>query len=159
MTTGANVFTGGGKRSDAVMRTRGFVSSLLFGEIKTHRKDLLMAKAYREPDVYQVSPEVSGGVSQLQKTAHKAVKILRDLHQQYAPDGSPDIEVATLRPRQVLVVGSLEQLVSDTGANLEKVASFELYRRSIHDLEIITFDELYERALFIVSDDSGVPGD
>ena len=36
MTTGANVFTGGGKQSDAVMRTMGFVQSLLFGEIKKH---------------------------------------------------------------------------------------------------------------------------
>ena len=59
ITTGANVFKGGGKRSDAVMRTKGFVQTLLFAEIKTHRAKLLKPKAYREP-VYQVDDEVSG---------------------------------------------------------------------------------------------------
>ena len=54
MTTGANVFTGGGKQSDAVMRTMGFVQSLLFGEIKKHSTPLLKLAPYREPDVYQV---------------------------------------------------------------------------------------------------------
>ena len=47
ITTGANVFTGGGKRSDALMRTRGFLQTLLFTEIKRHDTDLLMAKQYR----------------------------------------------------------------------------------------------------------------
>jgi len=36
--------------------------------------------------------------------------------------------------------------------NPEKTSTFELYRNSIHDVEIITFDELYERARFIVED-------
>ncbi|WP_159039822.1 hypothetical protein [Streptomyces sp. TP-A0356] len=30
--------------------------------------------------------------------------------------------------------------------------TFEQYRRSIQDVEVITFDELYERACFIVED-------
>jgi hypothetical protein len=65
ITTGANVFTGGGKRIDAAMRTRGFIQSLLFAEIKRHDTDLLMAQQYREPDVYQVSKELSGAVAQV----------------------------------------------------------------------------------------------
>jgi hypothetical protein len=36
--------------------------------------------------------------------------------------------------------------------NPEKINSFELYRTSIQDVEIITFDELYQRACFIVED-------
>lgn len=39
ITTGANVFTGGGKRIDAVMRTRGFIQSLVFTEIKKQTHD------------------------------------------------------------------------------------------------------------------------
>ena len=39
---------------------------------------------------------------------------------------------------------------SEHGVNTEKYRSFELYRRNISRPEIITFDELYERAKFIV---------
>ncbi len=59
-TTGANLFTGGGKRIDAAMRTRGFIQSLLFTEIKTPLTDLLVAEPYRKPDVYQPAKELSG---------------------------------------------------------------------------------------------------
>jgi hypothetical protein len=35
---------------------------------------------------------------------------------------------------------------------MEMLSSFELYRKSNTDIEIITFDELYERAKYIVGD-------
>lgn len=78
ITTGASVFAGGGKRSDALLRTRGYVSSLLFGEIKTHRTPLLKAAPYRPPDVYQASAEIVGGVAQVQKTTQKAIQAITD---------------------------------------------------------------------------------
>jgi hypothetical protein len=59
ITTGANIFTGAGKRSDAVMRSKVYISSLTFCGIKTHRTELLAKAAYREPDVYQASKELS----------------------------------------------------------------------------------------------------
>ena len=34
----------------------------------------------------------------------------------------------------------------------EMMESFELYRKSIMDVEVITFDELYGRAKFIIGD-------
>nr|WP_237683481.1 Shedu immune nuclease family protein [Nocardiopsis sinuspersici] len=153
-TTGFNVFTGAGKRADAIMRTRGFVSSLVFCEIKTHGASLLSKKIYRDPDVYQVSEEVSGGLSQVQKTVDKALALLaRQIHEIYKDDGTPTgIQVSAVRPRQVLVVGNLAEFRVDGALNPEKMSSFELYRSSIRDVEIITFDELYERARFIVSD-------
>ncbi|UZE51163.1 DUF4263 domain-containing protein [Rhodopseudomonas sp. P2A-2r] len=49
-----------------------------------------------------------------------------------------------------LVIGNLASLVGDHGVNHEQFRSFELFRRNILNLEIITFDELYERAKFIV---------
>ena len=160
ITTGSNVFTGGGKRSDAVMRTMGFVQSLLFGEIKKHTTPLLKKQQYREPDVYQVDNELSGAVSQVQKTAHKAVRDLDDLHRARSPAGEYQFDISTIRPRQVVVIGSLSELLDDKGEiNEEKMSSFELYRRGQQDVEIITFDELYERARFIVeSQEADPPG-
>ncbi len=49
ITTGANIFTGAGERSDAVMRSNGFINSLVFGEIKTPAAPLLEKEAYRKP--------------------------------------------------------------------------------------------------------------
>lgn len=156
ITTGASKFGGAGKRSDGVLRTRGIVSSLLFCEIKRHDLPLLANTQYRKPDVWVPSHEVVGAVSQVQKTAEKAVRGIGEfLHRQYEPDGSPtDLVVSTVRPRQVVVVGKTDEFATDGELNREKVSSFELYRRSVNDVEIITFDELYERACFIVRENT-----
>jgi hypothetical protein len=147
---GSNVFTGGGKRSDAIMRTKGFIQTLLFAEIKTHKTSLLMDRQYREPDVYQVSAQLSGAVSQIQKTAHKAIRYVEDLHRSHDAAGAFQFEISTIRPRQVVIAGHLSELTEGGGINLEKLTSFELYRRDHQGVEILTFDELFERAQFIV---------
>lgn len=154
ITTGASLFGGAGKRSDAVLRMRGAVSSLLFCEIKRHDTSLLAATPYRAPDVYRASNDVVGAVSQVQKTADRAVRdIGAFVRRHYEADGTPaDFEVTTVRPRQVVVVGQSTEL--EVGGSLypEKVSSFEQYRRSVLDAEIVTCDELYERARFIVGE-------
>lgn len=154
ITTGANIFTGAGKRSDAVMRSKGYISSLVFGEIKTPKKPLLDPELYRSPDVYQASRELDGAVAQVLKTAEKAVRqINQDIHRLYEDDGTPtDILVSAIRPKRIVVIGSLDQLMVGGIPNPEMTSTFELYRNSHHDVEIITFDELYERARFIVED-------
>lgn len=153
-TTGGSIFRGAAKRSDAVLRSRGFVSSLLFCEIKTHATPLLEIKPYREPDVYQASKELTGAVSQVQKTADKALRGFEDYIKKHTEkDGTPtDIEYSTVRPKQVVVIGDMQQFEHNRQVNPERFSSFEFYRRGITDVEIITFDELYQRARFIVQD-------
>lgn len=150
VTTGHNVFSGGGKRIDAAMRTRGFIQSLLFAEIKRHDTDLLRSEPYRPPDVYQASKQLAGAVAQVQKTAHKAVKALQDLHRQRTPEGDFEYDVSTVMPRQVVILGHLSELTSGDDVNVEKMTSFELFRRSQLDVDILTFDEVLERTRFIV---------
>lgn len=154
VTMGQNAFTGAGKRSDALLRSNALVSTLLFAEIKKHDTDLLAPRAYREPDVYRPSNELVGGVAQLQKTVRKAVRGIQDqIKRHVLPDGTPTtVDYSTSKPRQVLLVGSLEQFITDGQINGEKMESFELYRRSVTDIEVLTFDELYERTKFIVGD-------
>lgn len=155
VTTGASFLAGAGKRVDAIMRTKGYIGSLLFCEIKTHEKTLLERRQYRPPDVYQVSSEVSGGISQIQKTVSKALSgISKVLHDLEDDDGTPlGVQFSTIKPRQVLVIGNLDEFKTEHGVNSEQLSSFELFRQSILDVEIITFDELYRRACFIVQDD------
>lgn len=64
ITTGADIFGGVGKRIDAIMRSRGLISSMLFCEIKTHDTELLAKTPYRA-GVYQASKELGGGVAQV----------------------------------------------------------------------------------------------
>ncbi|MFS2028966.1 Shedu immune nuclease family protein [Curtobacterium sp. CT11-45] len=152
VTTGANLFSGAGKRVDALMRSRALVSTLLFCEIKRHDTDLLAANQYRKPDVWVADRELVGGVAQLQKTVRKVIRSLKDqIETLTLPDGSPTgLDFSTTHPRQVLIIGHLKQFVTDHGPNGEKMESFELFRRAHNDVEIVTFDELYERARFIV---------
>ena len=152
ITTGANIWDGGGKRIDALMRSRAVISTLLFCEIKRHDSPLLAASRYREPDVWMGSKELVGGVAQLQKTVRKAIRQLKDQVESHTEDdGTPTgLDFSTTRPRQVLVIGNLQEFRTDNGINGEKVESFELFRRSSSDVEVVTFDELFERARFII---------
>jgi hypothetical protein len=70
---------------------------------------------------------------------------LRD--QAGAPTGE---ELFVVQPRSYLVVGTLSEFTADRGPNLPKYRAFEDYRRNLRQPEILTFDELYERAKFIV---------
>ncbi|WP_329174369.1 Shedu anti-phage system protein SduA domain-containing protein [Streptomyces sp. NBC_01477] len=154
ITTGTNIFGGAGKRIDAIMRSKGLISSMLFCEIKTHDTELLAKTPYR-PGVFQASKELGGGVAQVQKTVSKALQLISHefLTRIYEDDGTPTgVEVSTTRPRQALVIGSLREFTANGAVNPEMISSFELYRTSIQDVEIITFDELYQRACFIVED-------
>jgi hypothetical protein len=142
--------TGAGKRSDALMKTSGIINSLCFVEIKRHDTALLGSTQYR-PDVWPPSADLSGGVSQVQTTVHAAIDSLGHKLMPRDDIGNPTGEVLfNIEPRSYLVIGSLEQFQTERGINVPKFRSFELYRRHTWRPEIITFDELLQRARFIV---------
>lgn len=140
-----------GKRADAVLKTTGIVSSLCLVEIKTADTDLLEEEPYRA-DCWQPSEDLSGGVSQAQKTVQKTLENLAPEVRPTNDEGEPTGEVIySYRPKSFLIIGQLSEFDAEHGINREKFASFELYRRNTLSPEIITFDELLERAKFIVS--------
>ena len=138
--------SGVGKRADALLRTVGAVRSMVFAEVKHHRTDLLDGE-YRA-GCWSPSKELSGAVVQVQQTVHLATSKLDD----YFPDESMDGELLgtgtfLLKPRAFVIAGSLSQLTGSSGGPMrDKVRSFELFRRNLHDPEVITFDELAARA-------------
>ena len=139
-----------GKRVDALLRTRGVISSLCFAEIKTHKTALLQTKPYRS-GCWAPSDELAGGVSQVQGTVALATESIRSKPSVTDDVGNPTGEEAfNYIPKSFMVIGSLQEFVSDKGVNQERYRSFELFRRNTSSPEIITFDELYERARFIV---------
>jgi len=139
-----------GKRVDALLATRGLISSFCFVEIKTHSTSLVESESYR-PACYAISRELSGAVSQIQKTVQKAVTNIRTKLELTTENGDPTGDFTYLyQPRSFIVVGMLSEFQTANGTNEEKFSSFELFRQNINNPEIITFDELYERAKFIV---------
>jgi len=149
VTTGFSVQESG-KRVDALMKTRGYISSLCFVEIKPHATPLLAKEPYR-PECWQISDELSGSVSQVQKTVQKALKSLHTKTELSDKSGEPTGEMVFLyQPKAFVVIGSLSEFAIENKINEQKFSSFELFRRNISNPEIITFDELYERAKFIV---------
>jgi hypothetical protein len=144
-TTTGSAFDRAGKRADGLMLTRAEVSQYVLVEIKKNDTALLQTKEYR-PGCWGVSRELSDAVTQTQKTAFE---FTRNRFRDYRKDDQGnDTEgtVYSVDPRTYLVIGNLSELK----VNDEKIACFELYRRNIRAPEILTFDELFQRASCIV---------
>jgi hypothetical protein len=148
---GNDIIDGSGKRIDALLKTKGTISKILFCEIKTHLPNLLI-EAYDRPGVFVPAKDLRGAVAQIQKTIHKVtLKLQENFHRPITENGDPTgEEILFVKPRGIVVIGRLDDFMTDTGINFEKLSSFELYRQQISGIEIITFDELYERVKFIV---------
>ena len=145
-------FLGSGRRVDALLKTQGLISALSFGEIKTHKSDLLkrVVQPYRK-ECWQVSDELAGGVAQVQRSVQTSLANIRSKIELKDASGAPTGETLFMyQPRSFLVIGSLSEFRAAQGINEEKYSSFELFRRSLNAPEIVTFDELYERAKYVV---------
>jgi len=154
-TTTGSTLEQAGKRTDALMQTSGAITSLCYVEIKHHRTRLCSSEEYRS-GCFAPSREVSGGVCQIQTTVET-----RDAQQSetFTPkdrEGRKLGEIYHYKPRSFLVVGSLAEFIDKSGqVAMHRFRSFQLYRRNILSPEILTFDELYERARHII----GIEGD
>ena len=139
-----------GKRVDALMKTKGIISNLCFVEIKIHTTALLEAKPYRT-GCWAPSKELAGAIAQVQGTVASAVENLSGKINPSDREGNPSgEEIYNYQPKSYLVIGSMNEFLTEHGINKDKLRSFELLRRNTSNPEIITFDELYERARFIV---------
>jgi hypothetical protein len=144
VTTGGN-FNQHGKRADGLMLTRAEVSQYVLVEIKQNDTELLKKKEYRA-GCFSVSDELSAAVTQTQKTGFEfARNRFRDhLKDEFGNDTGK--QVYAVEPRSFLVIGNSSELKN----NDDRIACFELYRRNMRAPEILTFDELFQRASCIV---------
>ena len=144
---------GAGKRVDALLKIQGMVSALSFGEIKTHKTNLIESvKVLYRKECWKISEELAGGIAQIQKTVQISIRNIQTKTQIKGERGDlTEEELFLYHPKAFLVIGSLSQFKGEHGINEEKYSSFELFRKNIQNPEIITFDELYERARYIVT--------
>lgn len=146
---GGTDFTGSGnQKGDFLLNTEANVKFTVLVELKKPNSCLLSVtqsgklKKYRN-GAWLLGSELLGGISQVQ------INCKTWLTNSSAPQNIDRLsmeEIHTVSPKGILVIGNTMELNGER----EKIETFESLRRSLNNPEIITFDELYERARFIV---------
>ena len=126
----------GGKMVDFIYRN-SLTDNIVLVEIKTPETKLIDVK-YRQ-GVYAVSRELSGAVNQVLTYKDSIQKEF------YALSSKSGTRFCSFNPRCALVVGDTKSL-----DDKDKKASFELFRAELKDVAIITFDELFAKAEFLL---------
>ena len=146
---GGRTFKGtGSQKGDYLMRTNTDSSFTVLVEIKTPATRLLSYTNRGQVtnlrnDVWLLSSALLGSISQIQVNCRtwsldsQRSENTRVLEKQ---------NTFTVEPKGILIIGNTAELIK----NESVVSCFESYRRNTKNPEIITFDELYKRAEFIV---------
>lgn len=109
----------------------------------------LFEKDKNRSESWRLSKDLTYAVSQI--LAQKAKWEIKSQTPQF--DGNGDrIEQETFDPKTILIIGRKDQFLGSTKEDLIKRRTFELYRRNSKNIEILTYDEVFERANFIVND-------
>lgn len=139
---GIEVTGKGMQKGDFLQRTEAEIKFTVLVEIKRPTTELLGNKTYRN-GAWELDEELTGGVSQLQANCSKWEKEGSQTEENM--EALLQGKIFTVQPKGILVIGHIKEL-NQAG----KRTTFELFRRNLVNPEIITFDELYERAKFIV---------
>jgi len=110
----------------------------------------LFGKDKNRSNSWTLSDDLISGLSQiLEQKASWQISAETNQSGNFDDQGNP-IKQKTFDPKSILVVGSTKQFEGDTKENQIKAKTFELFRRDSRNIEILTYDELFERAKFIV---------
>ncbi len=141
---GTNVSGQGGQRGDSLHISEAEEAKFtVLVEIKKPNTPLLNQE-YRN-GAWSISEDLAGGISQLQ-TNCRTWEVEGSVTESNRDRVETAEEALTITPKGILVIGRTNQLTTR-----DQKKSFELLRCNLHNPEIITFDELYNRASFIVN--------
>lgn len=141
---GITVSGTGGQRGDYLLATKADVSFTVLVEIKRPDTFLLSPQKYRNK-VFNLSVDLTGGVSQLQSNCRTWT--LDGSRQEENRESLNAAGIYTYEPKGILVIGRTSELAND----INKKATFELFRRNLHNPEVITYDELLMRAKYLLA--------
>ncbi|MFZ1791013.1 MAG: Shedu immune nuclease family protein [Saprospiraceae bacterium] len=150
VTSGAN-FNNSGKRIDGLLKSQGVINSLCFCELKLSTDSLLkqVKNSYR-PEAWQISDSLSGAIAQVQRTIQKALFDIKEKEE--IRDEQSNLtgeELYMYNPKGFILIGNQNEFITDGKINPIKYSSFEMYRKNLKNIEILTYDELYHRAKYI----------
>lgn len=115
-------------------------------ELKTPKTNLFQNRRNRS-DSWRLSTDLTDAVSQI--LAQKANWELESASANYTAEGQRISEVAH-DVECILVIGQFSNIKGNDREHAIKLKTLELYRRNLRNIEILLYDELYERARFIV---------
>lgn len=130
---GKNIENHGASIADFLFQSG--ITNVVTIEIKTPETKLVENTTYRDM-VYPISSELSGLISQVALQRDKLQKEYISL--KYNSRHS-DTELKVFNPQSILIIGNSNDL------KFEQLESFELYRKQLKDIQIITFDELVNK--------------
>jgi len=113
----------------------------------------LFEKDKNRSESWKLSKDLTYAISQI--LTQKAEWELNSINKHFDENGNP-IKQTTIDPKTILIIGHTEQFNGNNKEDLIKRKTFELYRRNSRNIEMITYDELLDRAKFIVSDTKSV---
>lgn len=118
--------------------------------VELKRPDTDLFKNKNRSNSWSLSNELVDAFSQiLEQKASWQIQAESNANNNYNDDGEI-IKQKTVDPKTILIIGNSSQYSGETKELQIKAKSFELFRRDSRNIEIITFDELFERAKFIV---------
>jgi hypothetical protein len=110
----------------------------------------LFGKDKNRANSWTLSDDLIYGVSQiLEQKASWQVFSETNSSSNFDDEGQP-IKQKTFDPKSILIIGNSKQFEGELKEQQIKAKTFELFRRDSRNIEIVTYDELYERAKFIV---------
>ena len=140
---GGLAVTGRGiQKGDYLQRTEATIKFTVLVEIKRPDTKLLGNQVYRN-GAWELGEELTGGVSQMHANCSKWEK--EGSRSEANQERLTQQGIFTVQPKGILVIGHTNQLTGH-----QRRTTFEMFRRNTVNPEILTFDELYERAKFIV---------
>jgi hypothetical protein len=102
---------------------------------------------YRQ-DVYCPSNDLNGGLAQLRTYLRKWQ--IEGSRTEENKDLLESAGIYTVQPLGILIVGNLNEIKEDR----KKREAFELFRQNQKDVHIITFDEVFARAVQLLGTDT-----
>lgn len=127
----------------------GATNCTVLVELKRPDTDLF-EKSKNRAGSWRLSTELIDAVSQiLEQKASWQVRGEANGSKNFNSNGEI-ISQRTVDPKSILIIGSDRQFSGTEKERAIKLRTFELFRRDSRNIEILTYDELYERAKFIV---------
>ena len=102
----------------------------------------LLGSEYRT-NVYSISSELSGSVVQIENYKNSLLK----KHTNTTLSSTDELSFEAFNPKCIVIIGNL----GDEITNKAQKKSFELFRTGLKDVQIITYDELFERIKSLVN--------
>lgn len=133
----------GGERGDELMRTAGQFRFAVLVELKRPDTPLLAGTEPFRNGAWRVSPQLAGGVAQLQTNTER---IRQAANERANVRWLDERDMTVADPQGILVIGHTRVLADDA-----QRTSFHRFRRNLWNPTVLTYDELLGRARFLVS--------